>query len=172
MLSTASVLVLITVHNNKMKRVCNAVDTLRGPLEGDVQEAAVSCWVLEEGLVHVGPKLHASHLTKTSSMGKQPPAVLACGSFPRQGCQEQTKPCPAQVRKSFGLRDKPVRVVNALLDTAAERELLEPALTRWQQTAMGAVASTGLELHVACHRVSWLTHRCAGRGLICCNCAG
>ena len=30
-----------------------AVETLRGPLEGDVQEAAVSCWVLEEGLVHV-----------------------------------------------------------------------------------------------------------------------
>lgn len=35
---------------------CPAVETLRGPLEGDVQEAAVSCWVLEEGLVHVSPR--------------------------------------------------------------------------------------------------------------------
>ena len=69
-------------------------------------------------------------------------------------------PSTAQVRKSFGLRDKPVKVVNALLDTAAERELLEPALLRWQQTAVGAVASTGLELQVACHRLAWLVHKC------------
>ena len=109
---------------------------------------------------------------QTDKQHGQSTTSCASGLHSQQGCQEPTKAHVAQVRKNFGLRDKPVRVVNALLDTAAERELLEPALTRWQQTAMGAVASTGLELHVACHRLSWLTHRCACSELICCNCAG
>ena len=116
-----------------------AVDSLRGPLEADVQEAASACWRLEEGALQV-----------------------CLATWLSRGCVWRlTASVYRQVRSTFGFgHGRTVKVVNALHDVISERELLDPALARWQDTAQGSVASTALDLLAASHRLTWLVHRC------------